>query len=398
MGYLYDAANRRLREGTVIYNYYGLGGELLGQYEAKKDQNNSNKHLRRVDNSMRVWFAGRLVKAGSEAKYTDRMGSVVTQNGLRATYYPYGEEVAASTNDGREKFATYRRDATGLDYAWNRMYAPVYGRFLQADPYRASASMTNPQSWNRYAYVENDPVNHGDSRGLYTCRFEEGEDPYCDFDPGEVFNIIGWDVPMPVYTQAGESSVVVRDGILLAMSGMQRIAKGEFRNRTKCGEFFQALLDVTGRGGNASNLMNGAASTAGDAVHQVYDGPSSTVPLTADKFPGAGASGATTVGEWFRMYETAEALSQFNGSAVWIRVANWEPLVLGLGESSMGANGVISQYGLGILLHEILHKNSVGGGFTHDQFDAAFARIGLSRRDAAYGREAQSDLMGKICF
>jgi RHS repeat-associated protein len=166
-GYLYDAANRRLREGTVIYNYYGLGGELLGQYEAKKDTYGVRKWMRRVDNSMRVWFAGRLVRAGSEAKYTDRMGSVVTQNGLRATYYPYGEEVSAVANDGREKFATYRRDATGLDYAWNRMYAATYGRFLQADPYRASASMTNPQSWNRYAYVENDPVNHFDPEGLW---------------------------------------------------------------------------------------------------------------------------------------------------------------------------------------------------------------------------------------
>jgi RHS repeat-associated protein len=168
-GYLYDAANRRLREGTVIYNYYGLGGELLGQYEAKKDTYGVRKWVRRVDNSLRVWFAGRLVKAGAsyEQRYTDRLGSVVTPSGMAASYYPYGEEVAASTNDGREKYATYRRDATGLDYAWNRMYSSTYGRFLSADPYRASASMTNPQSWNRYAYVGNDPVNYHDPGGLF---------------------------------------------------------------------------------------------------------------------------------------------------------------------------------------------------------------------------------------
>jgi RHS repeat-associated protein len=95
------------------------------------------------------------------------LGSVATEYGSAVLeYYPYGEEVAATTNDGREKYATYRRDATGLDYAWNRMYAATYGRFLQADPYRASASITNPQSWNRYAYVENDPVNYHDPSGL----------------------------------------------------------------------------------------------------------------------------------------------------------------------------------------------------------------------------------------
>jgi hypothetical protein len=33
-------------------------------------------------------------------------------------------------------------------------------------PYQASAQLANPQSWNRYSYVENDPVNWIDPRGL----------------------------------------------------------------------------------------------------------------------------------------------------------------------------------------------------------------------------------------
>jgi RHS repeat-associated protein len=177
--FTYDAANRRLTENGV-FHFYGLNGELLGQYEKKNDgyASNSNMHMRRVDNSQRVWFAGRLVKKGGATITTDRLGSVATEYGSAVLeYYPYGEEVAATTNDGREKFATYRRDATGLDYAWNRMYSATYGRFLSADPYRASASMTNPQSWNRYAYVENDPVNYNDPEGLS----REGV-PYNPFD------------------------------------------------------------------------------------------------------------------------------------------------------------------------------------------------------------------------
>jgi RHS repeat-associated protein len=174
--FTYDAANRRLTENGV-FHFYGLNGELLGQYEKKNDgyASNSNMHMRRVDNSQRVWFAGRLVKKGGATITTDRLGSVATEYGSAVLeYYPYGEEVAATTNDGREKYATYRRDATGLDYAWNRMYAATYGRFLSADPYRASASMTNPQSWNRYAYVENDPVNYTDPNGLNAIGFCNG--------------------------------------------------------------------------------------------------------------------------------------------------------------------------------------------------------------------------------
>jgi len=40
------------------------------------------------------------------------------------------------------------------------------GRFLMPDPYGASAKPGNPQSWNRYAYVNNDPVNKNDPSGL----------------------------------------------------------------------------------------------------------------------------------------------------------------------------------------------------------------------------------------
>jgi len=42
----------------------------------------------------------------------------------------------------------------------------TYGRFLTPDPYRASAAPENPQSWNRYAYVQSDPVNRYDPSGL----------------------------------------------------------------------------------------------------------------------------------------------------------------------------------------------------------------------------------------
>jgi RHS repeat-associated protein len=71
-----------------------------------------------------------------------------------------------------EKFATYYRDGTtGLDYAKNRYYSSILGRFMTADPYMATASGANnpadPGSWNRYAYAGNDPVNFSDPSGLF---------------------------------------------------------------------------------------------------------------------------------------------------------------------------------------------------------------------------------------
>jgi RHS repeat-associated protein len=72
-------------------------------------------------------------------------------------------------------FATYERDVGyggTFDYAMNRYYAPGLGRFTTPDPYQGSAQLANPPSWNRYSYVENDPVNGYDPRGLEVYRID----------------------------------------------------------------------------------------------------------------------------------------------------------------------------------------------------------------------------------
>jgi hypothetical protein len=48
----------------------------------------------------------------------------------------------------------------------NRYYARTIARFTTPDPYGGSAKPGNPQSWNRYTYVGNDPVNRNDPSGL----------------------------------------------------------------------------------------------------------------------------------------------------------------------------------------------------------------------------------------
>src|ERR1017187_4881534 len=111
--------------------------------------------------STNTYFAGRMVQQSGVTFIEDRLGS----NGK---YFPYGGErnYPALPND-QVKFATYTRDsATGLDYADQRYYSSVLGRFLTADPYGPSARGTVPQSWDRYAYSFEDPINNFDPTGL----------------------------------------------------------------------------------------------------------------------------------------------------------------------------------------------------------------------------------------
>lgn len=64
------------------------------------------------------------------------------------------------------KFNNYMRDSIAADDAMFRRYNRWWSRFDQPDPYDGSYDLTNPQSFNRYPYANNDPVNFTDPSGL----------------------------------------------------------------------------------------------------------------------------------------------------------------------------------------------------------------------------------------
>lgn len=62
-----------------------------------------------------------------------------------------------------------------LDYMHARYCSPLLGRFFSVDP--IGGVETNPQSWNRYAYGLNNPLNLTDPTGMYTTNC--GADEQC---------------------------------------------------------------------------------------------------------------------------------------------------------------------------------------------------------------------------
>ena len=103
------------------------------------------------------YFGGRLLNV------QDRVGSARSGQ----SFFPYGETKTGVSTADALSFATYSRDgSTGLDYADQRFYANQWGRFISPDPAIGSVAPSNPQSWNRYSYVINEPVNSQDPEGL----------------------------------------------------------------------------------------------------------------------------------------------------------------------------------------------------------------------------------------
>ena len=105
--------------------------------------------------------------------HLDHLGTprVITGNGgariATHTYYPFGRELTSPAQDSEtRKFTGHERDAVNLDYMHARSYLPWTGRFLTVDPViDFKTNMTNPQGWNRYSYVRNNPVRWTDPTG-----------------------------------------------------------------------------------------------------------------------------------------------------------------------------------------------------------------------------------------
>ena len=107
----------------------------------------------------------------------DQAGSFA--NVRRHDYLPFGEELIAGmggrtvaqgyAGDGvRQQFTSKERDTeTGLDYFCARYYANIQGRFTSADEPFADQSADNPQSWNLYSYVRNNPLIFIDPTGRF---------------------------------------------------------------------------------------------------------------------------------------------------------------------------------------------------------------------------------------
>jgi len=85
-------------------------------------------------------------------------------------YAPFGEQYQTSgTADA--SFTGQDQDTVSSLYDFPaRRQSPSQGRWISPDPAgRAAVSLANPQSWNRYAYVSNNPLSLVDPTGLGQC-------------------------------------------------------------------------------------------------------------------------------------------------------------------------------------------------------------------------------------
>jgi RHS repeat-associated protein len=112
---------------------------------------------------------------GSMSVITDEAGQVVE----RLAYDPWGKRRKANgladksdslvgVNTDRGYTEHEHLDEIGLIHMNGRVYDPLIGRFMSADPFIQAPD--NLQSYNRYAYVMNNPLAYTDPSGFISLK------------------------------------------------------------------------------------------------------------------------------------------------------------------------------------------------------------------------------------
>ncbi len=156
-----DAGNVRLYLRSSV-----LGGQVIAEMSStgawQRGYVYLGSELLAIQQSGVYWVhQDPLVKS---KRITNSSGNVVSTLELD----PWGGNTNRNINDVFQphRFTNYERDLNAADEAMFRRYNRWWSRFDQPDPSDGSYNSTNPQSFNRYPYTNNDPVNFVDPSGL----------------------------------------------------------------------------------------------------------------------------------------------------------------------------------------------------------------------------------------
>jgi RHS repeat-associated protein len=164
--YAYDPEGQRIKKtvGTKTTRYYGN----LVEVEREGDEETTTKYYyaegflvaRRVD-GVATWV--HQDHLDSVRVLSDAAGAGIATKEFAA----FGEQVGSTgTDSGTRGYGAHWQDGeSGLIYMGARYYDPVVARFVQPDPVVPEPG--DPQSWNRYSFVRNNPFNRVDPTGSF---------------------------------------------------------------------------------------------------------------------------------------------------------------------------------------------------------------------------------------
>jgi RHS repeat-associated protein len=187
----YDAFGREAEIGSgstytqVLYSPIGKLGLMNGQTPKTTRYplpGGGTAEIQGTGGTKDILHGDWLGSARLSTLYTDQ--TVVNDT----AYSPFGETYDNTASSNLDFTGHFQDTQSGLYDFLNREYSTV-GRWISPDPAGLNAvDITNPQSWNRYAYALNNPMSYIDPTGL-ECVWDDGSyDSSGDPDTGDVYS------------------------------------------------------------------------------------------------------------------------------------------------------------------------------------------------------------------
>jgi RHS repeat-associated protein len=190
--FIYTASGQRLasvkNDGTWKWTFRDFGGRTIREMESSgpswlwiEDVVYRDKQIAATERP--------VAQGGRRHFHNDHLGTarLITshagQGVSRHDYLPFGIELSSirqeqdrgAARENAYRFTGHERDFIGgtvtentisLDYMIARHYSSMLGRFLTIDPGR-DWKLSDSQSWNLYAYVQNNPISNVDMNGKW---------------------------------------------------------------------------------------------------------------------------------------------------------------------------------------------------------------------------------------
>ena len=184
-GYVYDAEGNRVSKGTItsmscdpsVNGYQATNDYVRGPGGEQLTETGSDGQGNMVWAHTNVYAGGQLMATynpdGLHFHLTDWTGTRRVETDYEGVVQqtcaslPYGDDASCFQGPTEQLYAGLERDdESGLDHAMYRQYASAMGRWISPDPYNGSYDLEDPQSLNRYAYVNGNPMGAVDPSGL----------------------------------------------------------------------------------------------------------------------------------------------------------------------------------------------------------------------------------------
>lgn len=290
--YTYDSESRLTIAGGITYTYDGDGnrvkksngllywGQGVTGSAAESDFNGNiakefvffnRKRCARIDISsgaVHYYFSDHL---DSSNVVTNASGGVEEES----DFYPFGGErvIADTLSDQNYKFTGKERDSeSGLDNFGARYDSSSMGRFMSPDAFFKDSHVGDPQSWNKYAYVRNNPLRYTDPNGeeatvSTSCTTNQQNQTTCNVQVSASIAIYSADGANLSQQQLNTAASTIQNSIQTAWTGSFTQDGVTYNVSTQVSVSVAASQDAAMNSGaqNVIGLTNGNATANADS-------------------------------------------------------------------------------------------------------------------------------------